>query len=48
MRADRAGVPDVSPPGQPCGPARGRHGDQSWMRRTWPCPAPKPNPLFET
>src|SRR5580704_9383805 len=24
------------------------HGDQGWMRRIWPCPAPKPKPWLET
>ena len=23
-------------------------GDQGWMRRIWPCPAPKPKPWLET
>ena len=35
-RASRSGWPGVP------------HFGQSWMRRIWPCPAPKPKPWLET
>jgi hypothetical protein len=36
------------PPGRRGGWSGGRHDGQSWMRRIWPCPAPKPKPWLET
>ena len=37
-----AGGPRVGSRGPPA------CGDQGWMRRIWPCPAPKPKPWLET
>ncbi len=36
------------PPGRRGGWSGGRHGGQGWIRRIWPCPAPKPKPWLET
>jgi pimeloyl-ACP methyl ester carboxylesterase len=36
-------------PGPACQAGPGAsHSGQAWMRRIWPCPAPKPNPWLET